>query len=79
MSELDHIISKARDALHGGFGALSTGEKLAAALVLNRVDWLASMDYTMAEAIDRVGAEWLSLIPEAARVLRDEAEQEGGQ
>jgi len=79
MSELDHIISKARDAMHGGFGVLSTGEKLAAALVLNRADWLASMDYTMAEAIDRVGAEWLSLIPEAARVLRDENEQEDGQ
>lgn len=79
MSELDHIIRKARYALHGGFSVLSTGEKLAAALVLNRADWLASMDYTMAEAIDRVGAEWLSLIPEAARVLRDENEQEDGQ
>ena len=61
MSELDHIIRKARYALHGGFSVLSTGEKLAAALVLNRADWLASMDYTMAEAIDRVGAEWLIL------------------
>ncbi|MFT3761992.1 MAG: hypothetical protein QM761_05125 [Pseudoxanthomonas sp.] len=30
---------------------LSTGEKLAVALVLKRPDWLASMDYTMAEAI----------------------------
>jgi hypothetical protein len=70
--DLVHIISKARDALHGGFNVLSTGEKLAAALVLNRADWLASMDYTMAEAIDRVGAEWLSLIPEVARMLRDE-------
>ena len=76
MSELDHIISKARDAKRGGFGVLSTGERLAAALVLNRADWLASMDYTMAEAIDRVGASWLALIPEAARRLEYEAEQE---
>ena len=78
MSELDHIIRKARDAKRGGFGVLSTGEKLAAALVLNRADWLASMDYTMAEAIDRVGTAWLALIPEAARTLAYEAEQERG-
>lgn len=74
MSELDHIIRKSRDARNGGFGVLSTGEKLAAALVLNRPDWLASMDYTLAEAIERVGAEWLALIPQAARVLEHEAE-----
>lgn len=70
---LDQIVSKARDAKAGGFGVLSTGEKLAAALVLNRADWLASMDYTMAEAIGRVGADWLARIPEAARMLGDEA------
>jgi hypothetical protein len=72
--ELDHIVSKARDAKNGGFGVLSTGEKLAAALTLNRADWLAGMDYTMAEAIDRVGAQWLALIPDAARILRDESD-----
>lgn len=75
--DLDQIVSKSRDASRGGFAALSTGEKLAAALVLNRPDWLAGMDYTLAEAIDRVGAAWLALIPEAARVLRDEAEAGG--
>ena len=52
----------------------STGEKLASALVLNRPDWIASMDYTLAEAIDRVGPEWLALIPTAERTLRDEDE-----
>ncbi|RUV66769.1 hypothetical protein EOA50_30060, partial [Mesorhizobium sp. M1A.F.Ca.IN.020.30.1.1] len=46
---LQHIIAKARDAKHGGFGVLSTGEKLAAALVLNRPDWLAEMNYTLTE------------------------------
>ena len=61
----------------GGWGPQSTGEKLASALVLNRPDWIASMDYTLAEAIDRVGAQWLALIPTAARTLRDEAEAEG--
>ncbi|WEX79479.1 hypothetical protein PYH37_006402 (plasmid) [Sinorhizobium numidicum] len=73
--ELEHIITKARDAKNGGFGVLSTGEKLAAALVLNRPDWLADMNYTLAEAIERVGPEWLTMIPEAARVLEYESEQ----
>jgi hypothetical protein len=76
---LQQIVTKARDAKRGGFGVLSTGEKLAAALVLNRADWLAGMNYTMAEAIERVGSDWLARIPEAARLLEyeDEANAEG--
>ena len=72
MSEIDHIIRKAADAKRGGWGVQSTGEKLASALVLNRPDGIASMGYTLAEAIDRVGAEWMALIPAAERRLRDE-------
>lgn len=74
MSELAQIVSKCRDARNGGFNVLSTGEKLAAALVLNRPEWLAEMNYTLADAIDRIGPQWLSLIPEAARVLENEAD-----
>ena len=74
MSELDHIVIKSRDAAAGGFGVLSTGEKLAAALVLNRPDWLARMNYTLAEAVERVGAKWLALIPQAAKQIADETE-----
>lgn len=79
-TELQHIVRKARDAKNGGFGVLSTGEKLVVALVLNRTDWLADMNYTLAEAIERVGAEWIALIPTAERMLRDEedAAAEGG-
>ncbi|WP_292537358.1 hypothetical protein [Mesorhizobium sp.] len=51
---------------------MSTGEKLAAALVLNRPDCLAEINDTLAEAIERVGPEWLSLISEAARALEYE-------
>lgn len=72
--ELAHMLRKVRDARAGGFDVLSTGEKLAAALVLNRADWLVQVDYTMAEAIDRVGPEWLTLIPKAARIIADESE-----
>jgi len=71
---LTQIVEKARAARAGDFGVLSTGEKLAAALVLNRADLLAQVGYTMAEAIDRVGPEWLSRIPQAARILGDEQE-----
>lgn len=50
---------------------MSTGEKVAVALVLNRADWLADMNYTIAEAIDRAGSEWVALIPSVARKLED--------
>ena len=75
---LQQILDKSRAARDGHFGVLSTGEKLAAALVLNRADLLASVHYTMAEAIERVGADWRARIPEAARVLEYEAEEAGG-
>lgn len=71
---LNQILDRSRIALAGNFNVLSTGEKLAAALVLNRAEWLEKMDYTMAEAIERVGAEWLARIPEAARLIAHEAQ-----
>lgn len=70
--EFDHLLAKCRDAKAGGWGVLSTGEKLAAALVLNRADWLDQMGYTMAEAIGRVGPEWVSYIPTVATELKSE-------
>ena len=70
---IDHIVFKVRDAAAGGVDAQSTGEKLMAALVLNRFDWLAQWDCTIAEAIDRVGSEWVALIPRVARLV-DEAQ-----
>jgi hypothetical protein len=41
MFEIEYLVMKVRDAAAGGVNALSTGEALAAALVLNRADWLA--------------------------------------
>ncbi|MDH4908286.1 hypothetical protein ACWA5G_09980 [Xanthomonas axonopodis pv. ricini] len=67
--DLRHIIGKSRDAERGGFGSLSTGEKLAAALALNRFDWLVQMDYSIAQAIERIGPSWAALIPDAAKQL----------
>lgn len=74
-SEFHHLCGKARDAARGGhdaWRAQSTGERLAVAVVLNRPEWIAEMGYTLAEAIDRIGIEWLALVLKAQRTLADE-------
>ena len=71
----EHLLRKSRDAKRGGHEAWavqSTGEKVAVALVLDRADWLAEMQYTLAEAIERSGQDWVSVIPHVARQLADE-------
>lgn len=71
----NHLLNKARSAKSGGRSAWavqSTGEKIAVALVLNRADWLAEYDYTIAEAIERAGREWVAMIPQVARQLANE-------
>ena len=71
----DHLLTKARHAKRGGHDAWavqSTGERVAVALVLNRADWLAGYDYTIAEAIERAGQEWVAVIPRIARQLAEE-------
>jgi len=70
-----HLFRKSRDAKRGGHDAWSVqsaGEKVAVALVLNRADWLAEIDHTIPEAIERCGAEWLASIPQVARQLAEE-------
>lgn len=72
-----HLLRKARDAKRGGHAAWavqSTGERVAVALVLNRADWLAEMDYSIGEAIERSGPEWVAFIPQVARELADEVD-----
>ena len=71
----EHLLHKSRDAKRGGHDAWtvqSTGEKVAVALVLNRADWLAEIDYTIPEAIDRSGGDWVAVIPQVARQLAEE-------
>ena len=71
----EHLFRKARDAKHGGHDAWavqSTGEKVAVALVLNRADWLGEMQYTLAEAIERSGPDWVSVFSQVARQLAEE-------
>lgn len=71
----EHLFRKAGEAKRGGHDAWavqSTGEKVAVALVLNRADWLAEIGYTIPEAIERSGAEWVAIIPQVAKQLADE-------
>ena len=71
----DHLLRKAQHAQRGGHDAWSvqsTGEKVAVALVLSRADWLAEQDYTIAEAIEPSGPEWVAMIPQVARQLVDQ-------
>ena len=70
-----HLLRKSRDAKRGGrasWSVQSTGERVAVALVLNRTDWLAQIDYSIPEAIERSGAEWVAIMPQVARQLAEE-------
>jgi hypothetical protein len=58
MSDTANTIMRLIDrAEAGGFGTMSTGEKLAVAMVLNRPDLLGH--WTMLEAADRLGPDWM--------------------
>lgn len=52
-------------------GVLSTGERLVVCLVLNRSDWLNFLGYTMLDAIDRVGEEWMAAAHVVAAMWED--------
>ena len=63
------IRAKVRTVLadQDAFGVLSTGERIAVALVLDRYDLLESTWGTMLEAVDRLGPHWIEA---ALRVQR---------
>lgn len=69
---LDRVIQVALQAKRmGETGPLSTGEALTAALVLNRHDWLAEMDYTIAQALDRIDSDTVQHLGDAARCVAE--------
>lgn len=67
-----NIYHSAVSALNGGFDCLSSGQKVAAALVLNRHDWLTKIRYTIPEALYRLDEGWAELMPLVERMLKDE-------
>lgn len=76
-AEFRHLLGKARDAARGGrdaWSCMSTGEKVAVALLLNKTEWLVAMNYTIVEAIERTGSAWLGLMPAVVRALQDAGE-----
>ena len=52
-------------------GVMSTGERLAVALILNRADWLAEENYTIADAVARVGEQWMEFVRPLSREFRN--------
>lgn len=73
--DLDHILRVSRFARgNRGPGPLSTGEALAAAIVLNKPAWLKARGYTLAEAFDRADDDGMSgpRFLEAQRLLAAE-------
>lgn len=73
---IDHLMRAVRHAAAvNGAGALSSGEAVTAALVLNRADWLADMGYTIAQALDRLDEGDVELIPRAEKLWRAECDR----
>lgn len=74
--ELEHIVDVARAARGMGKefpGYLSSGEACAAALVLNRADYLKQIKRTMAEAIARLDYGDADRLLSAQVILQREA------
>lgn len=72
ISDLDRLMMSLRDLEKRGIFGLSTEHALAAAFVLNRMDWLSDRGFTLAEAVELIGPRWLSLIPDAAKLWSSE-------
>lgn len=69
----DQMLEVCRQAAKADvWGVLSTGEALAAALVLDKPEVLASMHYTIPEALARIGPTWAARIPEVAQIIEIE-------
>jgi hypothetical protein len=74
-TEYAHLLRKCREAkMMNDYHVLSTGERLAAAIVLNKPHWLQEQGYTLAEAFDRIGPTWWPLLLRAQRDISDGVE-----
>ncbi len=70
---IQHLVEVCIAAAHrGDVGPLSMGEALAAALVLNRPDWLAERGYTILQAMERIGPEWRDGLQAAERAVSED-------
>ncbi len=56
--EIDKIIDVANSLASTGETSASTGEQIAAAFVMNRMEWLPANYKNVVEAWDRLGEQW---------------------
>jgi hypothetical protein len=56
--EIDKIIEVANNLIHGTNSGASTGERIAAAFVLNDMDWLPESHQDIIQAWDSLGDNW---------------------
>jgi hypothetical protein len=61
-------------AQHGrcAWTELSDCDRVAVALALDHADWLEEFGFTLAEAVEQAGMEWIAIIPQIARQLAEE-------
>ena len=64
---LDQLALRVAKGNLDGTGVLSTGERLYVALAANSCELLAATDYTIAEALARLGTEELQVLVERWR------------
>lgn len=64
---LDELVERVAAGDLDCTGALSTGERLYVALAANSVELLARCDYTIAEALARLGDDWVTQLVERWR------------
>ena len=65
---LDELVERVAAGDLDCTGALSTGERLYVALAANSVELLARCDYTIAEALARLGDEWVTQLSSAGAI-----------
>lgn len=79
VAEFNHLLAKAKEVHHNGQDSwypLSRGEQLAIALILNEPMWIFEIGYTLAEAVDRIGPDWCSMLVRVQATLS--MEKDGG-
>ena len=69
--EIDKIISVANNLATTGETSASTGEQIAAAFVMNRMEWLPANYKDVVEAWDRLGESWQEYVRIVKRDYRE--------
>jgi hypothetical protein len=73
---LDRLAIKVAKGNRDGVGVLSTGEAVYVALAANDAALLKDLNYTIAEAIARLGPDWTAKLVERWQYLGDPALRE---